>query len=63
MFRDYSTVVLGDCTAEPDGADFPRSNHEASLYIIQSEFGWVSNSKEFIKALKVKTSSNDQPLQ
>jgi ureidoacrylate peracid hydrolase len=49
MFRDYFSIVLEDCTAEPDGFDLARSNHEASLFIIQSELGWVSNSREFIK--------------
>ena len=51
MFRDYSSIVLEDCTAEPIGYDFPRSNHEASLFVIQSVFGWVSGSNEFIKAI------------
>lgn len=55
MFRDYSPIVLEDCTAEPIGFDLPRSNHEASLLNIQSVFGWVSNSQEFIKAIKVET--------
>jgi ureidoacrylate peracid hydrolase len=36
MFRDYSCIVLEDCTAEPIGADLPRSNHEASLLVIES---------------------------
>ncbi|HTI93729.1 MAG TPA: isochorismatase family cysteine hydrolase [Puia sp.] len=51
MFRDYSPVVLEDCTAEPIGHDLPRSNHEASLLIFQT-IGWVSNSEEVIKAIK-----------
>ena len=50
MFRDYFAIVLEDCTAEPDGIDLARSNYEASLFIIQSELGWVSNSREFMKA-------------
>lgn len=53
-FRDYVPVALADCTAEPVGADFPRSNHEASLYIIERMFGWVSNSNDFIKALAAR---------
>jgi ureidoacrylate peracid hydrolase len=52
MFRDYSSIVLEDCTAEPIGYDLPKTNHEASLLVIQSVLGWVSNSNEFIKALK-----------
>ncbi len=51
MFRDYSSIVLEDCTAEPIGYGLPRSNHEASLLSIQTLLGWVSNSDEFIKAL------------
>lgn len=52
MFRDYSSVVLEDCTAEPIGYGLPRSNHEASLLSIQTLLGWVSDSGEFLKALK-----------
>jgi len=51
MFRDYRCVPLEDCTAEPIGADLPRSNHEASLLSIQLLFGWVSDSSRFIEAL------------
>jgi ureidoacrylate peracid hydrolase len=51
MFRDYHCVVLEDCTAEPIGADLPRTNHEASLLSIQLLFGWVSNSDRLIEAL------------
>ena len=52
MFRDYSSIVLGDCTAEPIGYGLPRSNHDASLLSIQTLLGWVSTSNEFIKSLK-----------
>jgi ureidoacrylate peracid hydrolase len=31
MFRDYSPLLLADCTDEPVGYGLPRSNHEASL--------------------------------
>ena len=50
-FRDYACVLLADCMAEPVGYGLPRSNHEASLLVIQSRFGWISDSDEFIKAL------------
>lgn len=52
MFRDYSSIVLEDCTAEPIGNNFSRSNHEASLLSIQTLLGWVTNSEEFIKSIK-----------
>ena len=51
FFCDYACVLLDDCTAEPLGRDFSRSNHEASLFAIQAAFGWVSNSAEFIHVL------------
>ena len=52
MFRDYHCVLLADCTAEPIGSDFPRTNHEASLLVIQTLFGFVSESVHVIKALQ-----------
>jgi ureidoacrylate peracid hydrolase len=51
MFRDYSCVVLEDCTAEPIGAGLPRTNHEASLLTIETLFGWVSNARAVCEAL------------
>ncbi len=63
MFRDYLPIVLEDCTAEPIGYNFPRSNHEASLLTIQTLFGWVSSSNEFIKAVQVQPNLNEQKLQ
>lgn len=38
MYRDYLCVVLADCTGEPYGHDLARSNHDASLLLIESEF-------------------------
>ena len=52
MFRDYSCVLLKDCTGEPIGHALPRSNHDASLLTIQSLLGWVSTSNDVINALK-----------
>ena len=37
---------------EPIGHRLARSNHEASLLGIQTLFGWVSNSDEFVRALR-----------
>jgi ureidoacrylate peracid hydrolase len=51
VFRDYSCLLFADCTGEPLGKDFQRSNHDASLFVIQALFGWVSNSEEFLKVL------------
>lgn len=52
MFRDYRCILLADCSAEPIGAGLPRSNHEASLLVLQTLFGWVSESAKFIGALE-----------
>jgi hypothetical protein len=41
----------------------PRSNHKASLFMIQTVFGWASSSQEFIKALKEPTIFNNQKLE
>jgi nicotinamidase-related amidase len=54
MFRDYSCVLLEDCMGEPIGNGLPRSNHEASLLTMQTLFGWVPNSEEFVKSLRLK---------
>ena len=51
MFRDYTPVLLEDCAAEPVGYGLPRSNHEATLLLIQLVLGWVSGSDQFVKAL------------
>jgi nicotinamidase-related amidase len=49
MFRDYSCVLLADCTAEPGGHDLPRSNHDASLLVIRTLFGWCSPRRSCAK--------------
>ena len=57
MFRDYLSLLLADCMGEPIGNGLPRSNHDASLLLIQTLFGWVSDSNEFIKALEAQSSA------
>lgn len=51
MFRDYSCVLLRDCSGEPMGHGLSRSNHDASLLTIETLLGWVSTSDEFVRAL------------
>jgi ureidoacrylate peracid hydrolase len=50
VFLDYSPILLSDCTAEPIGYGLPRSNHEASIFIIQERFGWISTSDQFVQS-------------
>jgi ureidoacrylate peracid hydrolase len=51
-FRDYTCVVLEDCTAEPLGT------HDASLRVIETLFGWVSNTEALLEALAHHSDSN-----
>ena len=51
MFRDFSCLLLADCSAEPIGHELSRTNHEASLLLVERLFGWVSDSEAFLGAL------------
>jgi ureidoacrylate peracid hydrolase len=51
FFRDYLSVLLADCAAEPLGDIAPRSNHDATLLLVEAMLGWVSSSERFEKAL------------
>ena len=50
MFRDYLCVLLSDCMSEPIGSNLSRSNHEATLLAVETLFGWVTDSREFVAA-------------
>ena len=52
MFRDYACVLLADCSAEPIGSKLPRTNHDASLLLVEAAFGSVSRSAHFVRALE-----------
>jgi ureidoacrylate peracid hydrolase len=52
MFRDFHCVVLADCTAEPIGNDLARSNHDASLLVLELLFASVSDSESVIRGLR-----------
>ena len=52
MFRDYHCLLLEDCTAEAIGAGLPRSNHDATLLVIQLLVGWITDSTAFLKAVE-----------
>jgi ureidoacrylate peracid hydrolase len=51
MYRGYPCILLADCAAEPIGHGLSRSNHDASLLLIQIMFGWISESDAFIRGL------------
>jgi ureidoacrylate peracid hydrolase len=48
MFRDYTCLLLADCTAEPGLIGI---NHDASL-LAEGQFSWVSQSTQLIAALE-----------
>jgi len=47
MFRDYSCLVLEDCTTEPIG----QENHDATLRTIRLLFGWTARSEALLGRL------------
>jgi hypothetical protein len=47
-----SRALLEDCAAEPIGRDLARSDHESSVLVIETLFGWVSESAAFEAALR-----------
>jgi len=52
FYRDYHCVLLEDCTAEPMGAGLCRSNHDATIMLVERIFGSVSSSTDFVHALQ-----------
>ena len=52
FFRDYTCIVLEDCTAEPMGANLSRTNHDATLLLVERVFGSVSRGTDLIEALE-----------
>lgn len=51
MFRDYRCLVVEDCTAEPIAADAPRTNHDASLTVLEMLFAWITTSAAVVEGL------------
>jgi ureidoacrylate peracid hydrolase len=52
MFRDYHCLLVEDCMTEPIRADLPRSNHDASLLVLEIRFGSVTDSGALLGALE-----------
>jgi ureidoacrylate peracid hydrolase len=49
--RRYNCLALSDCVAEPIGMKYERTNSEATLHVIQTVLGWVTESDAFLQAL------------
>ena len=56
FYRDYRCLLLSDCTAEPIGGQLARSNHDASLLVIETLFGWVADFRSLLTALRTAPS-------
>jgi len=54
FFRDYTCVLLEDCCAEPIGYEFARTNHEATVYQVETITGWVADSSKFVAAVRTR---------
>jgi ureidoacrylate peracid hydrolase len=59
VFRDYHCLVLEDCTAEPIALDSPRSNHEASLLVLELLFGSITHSSALAEAFATLASTGN----
>lgn len=57
FYRDYQCLLLTDCCAEAIGGDQARTNHDASLTVIEALFGWTTESAHFIASIKLETSA------
>jgi ureidoacrylate peracid hydrolase len=57
MFRDYPCLLVADCMAEPIGAAQAYTNHDASLFVVQTLFGSSTDSKRLLGALEQVTHS------
>ncbi len=51
MARDFHCLLVEDCVAEPIGAQFERTNHEASLLTLEILFCSITDSTSLIDAL------------
>jgi ureidoacrylate peracid hydrolase len=52
-FRDYRCLIVEDCIAEPIGSDLPRTNHDASLIVLELLFAWITNCAGVTDALRL----------
>jgi ureidoacrylate peracid hydrolase len=51
MMHDFHCVVIADCVAEPIGASFERTNHEATLLTLEILFASIAESSSVVEAL------------
>lgn len=56
FYRDYQCLLLTDCCAEAIGSNEPRTNHQATLTVIEALFGWTAESADLLTALTASVS-------
>jgi ureidoacrylate peracid hydrolase len=49
--RDYRCLLLTDCCAEPIASDQARTNHDATIAVVQRLFGWTTHSSQLIESI------------
>jgi ureidoacrylate peracid hydrolase len=52
FYRDYRCLLLTDCCAEAVGSDRSRTNHDATLTVIEALFGWTTESAPLLEVLQ-----------
>lgn len=50
MMRDFHCLVVEDAVAEPIGAHLPRTNHEATLLVLELLFASITHSAAVLEA-------------
>jgi ureidoacrylate peracid hydrolase len=60
FYRDYRCLLLTDCCAEAIGSEQARTNHDASLTVIEALFGWTSDSTHFIESMALEPSKTNR---
>ena len=55
VFRSYECILLDDCVAEPVGGTLDRTNHDASVHLVEMVLGWVCDSTTIVDALDAAT--------
>jgi ureidoacrylate peracid hydrolase len=61
FYRDYRCLLLTDCCAEVVGSDEVRTNHDASLTVIEALFGWTTESKQLFASISATMTSRLVP--
>lgn len=60
FYRDYQCLLLTDCCAEAIGSTEPRTNHQATLTVIEALFGWTTESADLLIALSGSAATGGQ---